>query len=294
MKYCKACRQSNDNHFRHCCQCGSTIFDGNPPPILPKTFSMPPLPEAQNSKTEIKSVDFKFYCPFCAQHIQVDSECCGSSCACPNCSKEITIPNRNAAIPVVPKATDKYEWKIAAVSLGVFLLICLVVGILRNSKQIAIVNMPDGTSIQVDVSAIKNVIATDKTLGDATRSSQRGMSFDSDDNINLYANTIYNYVTQAKGIDTSRCPRDFAEAYSRHVSAWRNKADTITNHPHIRSGGEAFVEGVLRGLNGDITGGGVQMYDDLNNWKTKVQSSEQYIDQTWAEVEALEVRYGAK
>jgi hypothetical protein len=45
-------------------------------------------------------MDFKFFCPFCSQHIQVDSGSSGSCCPCPNCNKTITIPNPNDTLMI--------------------------------------------------------------------------------------------------------------------------------------------------------------------------------------------------
>jgi hypothetical protein len=52
MKICKTCRQTNENHFNHCSQCGGGEFEANtgavPPPIPQSTYSMPPLPQRAN------------------------------------------------------------------------------------------------------------------------------------------------------------------------------------------------------------------------------------------------------
>ena len=87
-------------------------------------------------------MDFKFSCPFCAQHIQVDSAGCGSSCVCPNCNKDITIPNPNVAVPIAPKVAITNWWKIGAISLAGFILILFLGVFLESLAQ----NQQGGTS----------------------------------------------------------------------------------------------------------------------------------------------------
>ena len=115
-----------------------------------------------------------------------------------------------------------------------------------------------------------------------------------DEDLDHYAAAVKDYVDQARQIKMDSCPRDFAEAYYRHVSAWADEADTLSAHPHIRSEGEAFVEGFFRGLNGDVTGGAIQMHDELQAWATQVKAAEDNVHKTWHEVEALVVRYDAR
>jgi hypothetical protein len=41
------------------------------------------------------------------------------------------------------------------------------------------------------------------------------------------------YVAAARLIDTQACPRDFAQAYDRHLSAWSDEADAVSSHPDV-------------------------------------------------------------
>ena len=83
-------------------------------------------------------MDFKFFCPFCAQHIQVDAESCGSSCDCPSCNKVISIPNPDFATPPVLVA-KKMSWQrfVALLLGGVFLIFVLLflIGSLASKRQ---------------------------------------------------------------------------------------------------------------------------------------------------------------
>ena len=102
------------------------------------------------------------------------------------------------------------------------------------------------------------------------------------------------YANAGKRIDVSGCPRDFAEAYYRHLGAWSQEADAISAHAHIAGTGEALLEGFFRGLGGDITGGEFQHQDEFKAWMGRVQMAHAEVNRNWTEVEALAVRYGAR
>ena len=85
MKTCKTCQQSNENHFKHCSECGGIVFEAEPVQcvvndydfyqcgfnelgaesqrIANKTFPIPPLPEEQKPKPEATSNSLKLFCP---------------------------------------------------------------------------------------------------------------------------------------------------------------------------------------------------------------------------------------
>lgn len=94
----------------------------------------------------------------------------------------------------------------------------------------------------------------------------------------------------ARQIDTRSCPRDFAEAYYRHTSAWSDEAEAIRSHPHIQSEDEAFANGFVQGLQGDASGGAMEMKAEINEWGRNVSAKESEVSRTWKEVQALAVR----
>ncbi|MBI5821385.1 MAG: DUF4190 domain-containing protein [Verrucomicrobia bacterium] len=143
-------------------------------------------------------------------------------------------------------------------------------------------------------SAIDEILKKDQLLGIAMQNKLSGMKIESDEDLNNYARIVNEYATAARGIDLSRCPRDFAEQYWRHISAWSGKSQELFSHPHIPSGGEAFFEGMLRGLNGDWTGGAFERQAEFKTFAQRVQNQESQVRETWREVEALAIRYGVK
>jgi hypothetical protein len=100
------------------------------------------------------------------------------------------------------------------------------------------------------------------------------------------------YVEQAKHINTRACPRDFAEAYFRNLSAWEDEAQAIRDHPYFPADDEAFAEGFLRGLAGDTSGGAVERSEELKAWIADVKAKDADVHKSWEEVQAVAVRYG--
>ena len=156
------------------------------------------------------------------------------------------------------------------------------------------ITTPSGETIEVNVSAMKSVIQQDKELGGRMTSAQKQVNPKTNEGLDMYAENIRNYVNQAKSIDTSECPRDFAEAYFRHLSAWSDEADIVAAHPQIQSASEGFIEGMIRGMGGDITGGAVQKMDAFDAWTHQFENANSAVKESWQEVEALEIRYRAK
>jgi hypothetical protein len=121
-----------------------------------------------------------------------------------------------------------------------------------------------------------------------------GINVQSTDDVDRVATQMRIYISAAQQIDTQSCPRDFAEAYSRYLTAWTDAADTVSAHPYIPTGDDATVYGFLRGLNGDPTGGVVELQDEAQDWFKQVQAKRAAIDQAKGDWDALAVRYGAK
>lgn len=139
---------------------------------------------------------------------------------------------------------------VAALVVGLFVVILVGIAIFGGS----------------DKSAIESVLAQDARTTDG-------------------ATSVAQIVQRMQSIDTSDCPADFREAYYRHAKAWEGLAEQIASEP--QSGGEAFLSGFLRGLQGDFTGGVGDMMDARNYWSHQIKT-------TFTEVEAIAIKHGAK
>jgi hypothetical protein len=115
----------------------------------------------------------------------------------------------------------------------------------------------------------------------------------SEDDFDTIAALMRNYVESARKIDTSSCPRDFAEAYYRHLSAWSEEAQAVHGHPHTPTGDAAFVNGFFRGLAGNPSGGALETRNEYLAWAKEVTARDADVHKSWDEVNALAVRYGA-
>jgi hypothetical protein len=137
------------------------------------------------------------------------------------------------------------------------------------------------------------VITRDRDLSDAMNAVINQTRISSDEDFDKIVALMRNYVEQARKIDTSACPRGFAEAYYRHISAWSDEATAVRAHPHIPTGDEAFVSGLYGGLTGDLTGGSGVLRDEFKAWAGEVKARNADVHRSWEEAEALAVRYGA-
>ena len=144
-----------------------------------------------------------------------------------------------------------------------------------------------------DIKAIQAVLKQDGVLTEAMNRAINDTKIKSADDFDKVAELMNGYIKDARQIDTRFCPRDFAEAYYRHLSAYANEADAVASHPHVPTGDEAFANGFFRGLAGDATGGAVQIQDELKDWYRQVKDGDAEVRKSWQEVEALAVRYGA-
>lgn len=163
-----------------------------------------------------------------------------------------------------------------------------------SSQTLKTVTANDGNTYKVNVSAMKAVMKQDSELSAAKKAALDPIKPKQDEDLDRIAAIMRDYVSACKRVDMSSCPRDFAEAYYRHFTAWAEEADVIANHPHIPVGSEAFVEGFFRGLAGDITGGAVERQDQFNAWGRRAIDAAANVNRTWNEVEALAVRYDAR
>lgn len=142
-----------------------------------------------------------------------------------------------------------------------------------------------------DAKHIEAVLAQDKALGDTLNGRMRDVKGDSEEDFDRIAGYFDDFVERERGIDTRDCPREFADSYSRYVSAFAEEATVLRAHPHIPSGDEAFVLGFIKGLKGDPTGEMREISDSLNGWKNRWHENADRATQAEQEMRAIAVRY---
>jgi|GEM_PF-5103560 len=76
-----------------------------------------------------------------------------------------------------------------------------------------------------------------------------------EDGLDAAASLMQDYVDQARQIDTQVCPRDFAEAYYRNITAWVGEMKPSGRIRIFKIVTRAFVNGFFPGLPGDMSGG---------------------------------------
>lgn len=163
---------------------------------------------------------------------------------------------------------------------GLLLIIVLLIAF-RGSGGTSIVGA-DGVRISelervARVSVIEAVLKVDKEICNQALSSVSP---------NLTpAEAIGAYVTSAKGLNMAECPPEFREAYRRHLNAWERMAIQLAREP--QSLGEGVIQGLINSLNGEFDGGSGRMQKARD---ARLDA----VHETWSEVEAIAVRYGAK
>ncbi|MCZ7591567.1 MAG: hypothetical protein M5U15_05185 [Kiritimatiellae bacterium] len=140
--------------------------------------------------------------------------------------------------------------------------------------------------------AIERVLALDHQYSQAM-SADTAQTEDPNQQLDAVAAQVFQYTTQAKSIDLSSVPKDFAAAYYGHVSAWEDMGTTIQRHPYIPSTMEGVVEGFIRGLLGDWTGGAFEKQQMFDDYGRQLQARDDEIKRTWREVETIAIRNGA-
>jgi len=145
----------------------------------------------------------------------------------------------------------------------------------------------------VNVDAIKALLAKDKELSDQRDQALNQINVQSDQDFDQMVTILNNYIQQGQAIPLSDCPGDLAEAYTRHMGAWTDLANTINGHPHVEGGVENFTKNFIRGMSFDLQGP-ERDQKEWTDYRQKVNDSMGRLTQSWTDVEALAVRYGAK
>jgi hypothetical protein len=135
------------------------------------------------------------------------------------------------------------------------------------------------------IANIERVIAYDKSLSDATKTTE-------EDSLD----TVRSYVMALRQIDFSGCPDDFRQAYLRHIHAWDKTIPVLELAKHHKMESEsigAFIEGFLRGLVFDF--GMIEEDKQARNAvMERIQSAQKAVQDTWHRVEEIAVHYGAQ
>ena len=71
-----------------------------------------------------------------------------------------------------------------------------------------------------DIKSIRAVMKQDDDLTKSMVREIKAIKIHNEDGLDAAASLMQDYVDQAMQIDTQFCPRDFAEAYYRNITAW--------------------------------------------------------------------------
>jgi len=174
------------------------------------------------------------------------------------------------------------------------LIVLVVIGLIAVGTSVAAREKAEAEARrQAETLAITSVKQQNETLNRSMKSDIQNMKPSTDADFDALADRINAYVSEARRIDTSGCSRDYAESYSRYLSAWSEEASAVRAHPHVPTEGEAFVEGFFRGLAGDPSGGVVQRQDEFKTWLNDVKAKDAETQRLGDATQALAVRYGA-
>lgn len=141
--------------------------------------------------------------------------------------------------------------------------------------------------------AIQAVLKQGTDLRDAMKTRVPVQKPQTDEDFQQVSDNLDNFVTQLKGIDTSRCPRDFAEAHQRYAMAYAELAGEIRAHPHTPTELEGFARGLEGGLEGDPTKATREIIGADDAWKQRLADKSTRLDEAEREMNAVATRYGA-
>jgi len=238
--------------------------------------------------------------PYCQQcGIQIAE----SLLVCARCST-MGAPNAPAFLPAPPflvQQRPRFQLShlllIVVAAVAVFIIIVVALGAKQgiNSviEQAGQESVKETTQHKAEAKAIADVMRQDQVLANAMNTAINATKIKTGEDFDRVAALMKSYVDQARQIDTNACPRDFAEAYFRHISAWSDEAQTVKDHPYFPTQGEEFVEGFFRGLAGDFSGEDSDRKQELTTWLMDVKAKDAQVHKSWEEVQAIAVREGA-
>jgi hypothetical protein len=199
----------------------------------------------------------------------------------------VTVDQTKAVIQ-----TESRPWYRSVAFVGLLIGIPASLMLIGSLCFVLLNNTIDASSPNV---AILTALQQDDQLGKEYKSERMGIhdsGATGDDALDQVARLTSNLVAKMKAIPISDCPADFQEAYTRHINCWSDDADAIAQHPHIQSGDEALLEGFLRGLAGDPTGGAFEKQYQIDSYLKTEHDRSIDIKRSWEDVEAVATRYG--
>lgn len=142
-----------------------------------------------------------------------------------------------------------------------------------------------------DAKHIVAVLAQNKQLTTQLLNGTNTQKIETEEDIDRAAGYFDDYVEKARQIDTRDCPREFADTYSRYISAIADDGAALHAHPHIPSGEEAFVAGLIKGLQGDPMGEVRTISESMNSWGKTVRERSERVNQAEKELIEVATRY---
>jgi type II secretory pathway pseudopilin PulG len=142
-----------------------------------------------------------------------------------------------------------------------------------------------------DAKHIEAALAQDKAISETLNTRVQGQKSDSMEDFDRLAGYIDEFVEQERRIDISQCPRDFAEAYARYISAYSEEAGVLHGHPRIPSAAEAFGGGVAHGMQGDPMGEVREINDSIDAWQKRWHEKADLATQADRQMRAVATRY---
>jgi hypothetical protein len=142
-----------------------------------------------------------------------------------------------------------------------------------------------------DAKHIEAVLARNKTISANLDSRVNAQKTDSMEDFDRLAEYIDAFVAQEQQIDTSECPREFAEAYARYIAAFSEESGVLHGHPRIPSAAEAFGGGVAHGMQGDPMGEVREIKDSVDVWQKRWHEKADLASQAERQMQEVAARY---
>lgn len=130
------------------------------------------------------------------------------------------------------------------------------------------------------INAMKAVLDQDASLSRITSNSASLFDLSTDTGLEQCADVCRNYVSEARKINLSMCPKPFTNAYERNLAAQESLADVLSEHPHIA--------GSLESLIGFDTS---KYQEGFDAWRQRLDAQNRKVKATWNDVEMVFTNY---
>jgi hypothetical protein len=145
---------------------------------------------------------------------------------------------------------------------------------------------------QAEIAAIQQVRQQDSTLSAAMKADIEARKPTSDADLDSMSDRINAYVTAGRQIDTSGCPQDYVDAYSRYLTAWSEESAEVRAHPHVPTDAETTITELGSIFSDDAASSLKQTKDELKAWVERVKARDSEIDKQADAVNALAKVHG--